>query len=346
MKKLSRFDIGMIIAFTVVALLGGGAWYYLSGQLATALQKVDDAKRDFDKYSSKQDYLPTTNNVKTLQENIDLLKAQLDPLVQSKLQNKDSKLAEVKQEEALAWKRDMDAEVARLTAAAKSHGVTIPPEFHFGFSRYLKADPDASKTIGLTKQMIAIGQISDICINSPVKAIYAIKRTYDEGGGEKESGGGQGKVTEALGGHVVEAEGGVYTAYPLEFEIEATTDSLRRVLNDLLKSPYVFVVRSIVIQNSKLTSPQIGDLDKMVGTPGPSVVDSSPGEVAASKSTQGPQYLFGGETLHIKMRIDMIEWNGVGAADAADESKQKNGGGKNSGGKGGKNAKASAEDAQ
>ncbi len=36
MKKFSRFDLAVIIAFVVIALLGGGAWYYLSGQLDAA----------------------------------------------------------------------------------------------------------------------------------------------------------------------------------------------------------------------------------------------------------------------------------------------------------------------
>ena len=36
MKNLSRFDLGVIIAFVVISLLGAGAWYYLSGQLDNA----------------------------------------------------------------------------------------------------------------------------------------------------------------------------------------------------------------------------------------------------------------------------------------------------------------------
>ena len=35
-----------------------------------------------------------------------------------------------------------------------------------------------------------------------------------------------------------------------------------------------------------------------------------------AKTDKGPQFLFGNETLQIKIRIDMIEWHGV-AADTA-----------------------------
>jgi len=72
------------------------------------------------------------------------------------------------------------------------------------------------------------------------------------------------------------------------------------------------------VQNSKLTSPQLNDLDQMAGpSNSSSVSESTPGAVASAKSSIGPQYLFGGEILHIKLRIDMIEWKGAAAADAA-----------------------------
>ena len=35
----------------------------------------------------------------------------------------------------------------------------------------------------------------------------------------------------------------------------------------------------------------------------------APGEVAATTSTKGPQFLFGDATLKVKARIDMIEWD-------------------------------------
>jgi hypothetical protein len=83
------------------------------------------------------------------------------------------------------------------------------------------------------------------------------------------------------------------------------------VIDGLLKSPYVFIVRSVVVQNDKTTSPQVADLDKMAGTNGPGVSDSSPGSVGTTKTDAAPQWLFGKELLHIKIRVDLIEWNGL-----------------------------------
>jgi hypothetical protein len=303
-KNISRFDLGMIIAFVVVGLLGGGAWWYLSGELATVQDDVNTAKQTFDQYSTKQVYLPTQPNQKILQDNIDMLKAQLDPLVQTRLMPPNGKLATIEKEDALPWKHDLDAEVLRLTTDAKTHGVGIPEKFYFGFSRYLGQNPAEDTTIVLSKQLIAIDQIADIFINAPVKSIRFIHRTYEEESSPVTS-------EDSLPGHAVNAEGGVYTAYPFEIEFEATTDSFRKVINDLMQAPYVFVVRSLTIQNSRLTSPQLTDLEALAGGPGPSVLGSSPGEVAETKSTLGPQFLFGAEVLHIRMRIDMIEWKGT-----------------------------------
>ena len=71
MNKLSRFDLGMIIAFVVVALLGGAGWYWLSGQLQTAQSDAATAAGEFDTYTKKEVYLPTKKNIKTLQADID-----------------------------------------------------------------------------------------------------------------------------------------------------------------------------------------------------------------------------------------------------------------------------------
>jgi hypothetical protein len=313
MKKLSGFDLAMIIAFSVVALLGGGAWWYLSGQLDAAKQSMGEAASNFEKYSSKEVYLPTDSNEKILQSNIDLMKGRLDPLVHDKLQSPDNKIFSVAKQDPVAWKHDLDDRVSRLNAAAKLHGVAVPPNFYYGFSRYLNTNPGDEKTMGLTKQLLGIEQIADILINASVKGIQTVRRTYNEDESSGNAGGAK-SDKDYLAGHSINADGGIYVTYPFEVEFEATTDSLRKVVNDLVQSPYVFVIRNITIQNSRLTSPQIADLDKMAGDQSqqPAPDASSPGAAAdAAKAGRGPQFLFGGETLHVKVRTDMIEWKGI-----------------------------------
>ena len=328
MKKLSGFDLAMIIAFVVIGLLGGGAWWYLSGQLTTAQADVSAAASDFEKYSSKEVYLPTSTNEKTLQSDIDLVKGVLDPLIQSKLQSTNNKILSVTKEDTVAWKHDLDDRVTRLNAAAKLHGVTVPPNFYYSFSRYLNTNPGDEKTVVLTKQLLGIEEIANILINAPVKGIQTVRRTYEEDESSGNTNGTNASRTDkdGLGGHAMSTGDGTYTDYPFEIEFEATSDTLRKVVNDLLQSPYVFVIRIVTIQNSRLTSPQISDLDRLAGpSNSASVADSSPGAVAANaKSVQGPQFLFGGETLHVKLRISMIEWKGVAAETAPASGKTRN----------------------
>jgi len=320
MKKLSTFDLIMIIIFVVVGLLGGGVWWYLSGLLQTAQQDDSAAQQDFDRYSSKEIYLPTASNLKVLQANIELLKAQLDPLVSSKLQPEKSALLSIANEDTVAWKHDLDAETLSLNASAKQHLVAVPNNFYYGFSRYLSTAPGEEKTAVLSKQLLAIKEIATILINAPVKSIQTMRRTYEEDAtSATATPGGRSADNNVLAGSAVNAAGGVYTAYPFEVEFEATTSNLRKVMNDLTQSSDIFVVRSMTILNSQTKSPQISDLDKMAPPPAPTeaVGDSSPGAAAeANTSVKGPQFLFGNEILHIKMRIDLIEWKGTSSETA------------------------------
>lgn len=319
MKKISTFDLVMIIVFVVIGLLGGGAWWYLSGQLDAAKKDVSDADGSFKKYSSNEVYLPTESNIKILKADTDLMKGLIDPLIKAKLLSSENKVFAVAKQDPVAWKSDLDERVNRMNNLAKLHNVMVQPKFYYSFSRYLNTNPSEDKTVILTKQLLGIEQIVDILINAPVIGIQAVRRTYDEdeSAGNNSSAGRMGDK-DVLPGRVIEVNGGVYADYPFEVQISATTVGLRKVLNDLVKSPYVFVVRDVTIKNSKTVSPQLNDLDKIMmnlqQAESMGVSEASPGAAAAPKPPSPPQYLFGGETLDIKLRIDMIEWKGLAAA--------------------------------
>ena len=116
---------------------GGAAWWYLSGQLQDAQAEVTAAAGKFDTYSKQEVYLPTHGNVKTLQNDIAVMTAQLDPIVQAKLQSPGNKLSSIDRIDTVTWKRNLDDEVRQLNSAAKLHGLVVPKNFYYGFSRYL-----------------------------------------------------------------------------------------------------------------------------------------------------------------------------------------------------------------
>lgn len=323
MKKPSGFDLGIIIAFVVVALLGGGAWWYLSGQLQAAQDNVKSIHDAFNSYSVSKgtgtdSIVVSPSNGKVLQGNIDLLTAKLKPLVDSKLMPKGNKLSSIDKEDPVAWKHDLDDDVHQLTAAAKLHGISLPPNFYFGFNHYLSQSPNDEQTLVLSKQLLAIDQITRILLGGPVKGITNIRRTNEEEPHSATSGSSNFPETaesDHLSGYALVAPGNTYVDYPFEFDFETTSENLRKIMDDLVKSPYILVVRTLTIENSEPTSPQLSALDQIAGSsaPPPSVVSTSPGEVANTPtppSTKGPQYLFGHSTLKIKARIDLIEYTG------------------------------------
>jgi hypothetical protein len=340
MKNISKFDLGIIIAFVVVALLGGGAWYYLSTQLSTEQDAVRSVNADFTKDSTSEGVLVTQANKDALTANIDLLKSQLTPLIESKLQPKDSKLLSISQEDPVAWKHDLDSMVSRLTATAQGQHVDLPPKFYFGFSRYLNQNPGDEQTVVLGKQLIAVELLSNILIGARVDKILSLKRTYEEDASSRGDS-SPSSDRDALAASSVEAAGGAYTAYPFEVDFDAKPEVLRQVVDQLVQSPsYIFVLRNLAIHNSQPKSPQVSDLAQMAGPapdnsstppgsgppanflngapppPGGSPPGAAPTGAPAGDSVKGPQYLFGAATLHVTARIDFVDWK-LGAADLA-----------------------------
>ncbi len=155
----------------------------------------------------------------------------------------------------MAWKHDLDDEVHRLNAAAKVHNVTVPSNYYFGFSRYLNQSPGDEQTAVLSKQLMGIEQISTILINASVKNISVIRRSYEEDPHSAGGGGGSATDTDRFNGLAVTAPASAYIAYPFEFDFETTSENLRPIINGLIQSPYLFVVRSITVQSSELVRP-------------------------------------------------------------------------------------------
>lgn len=313
MKKisLSKFDLGFIIAFVVVAIIGGVLYWYLSGQLYDAQLRAGDAKSKFDKYAKDTKYKVSVNpgNVKALQENIDLIKQQIDP-VMPKLSPKESKLKTVQKQDPVAWKHELDDNVHRLTAAAKGKGVSLPPNFYFGFVRYLSQSPSDEQTTVLSKQLLAIDQIASILIKAPVKSITLISRSYEEDSKPAPGANISGAEKDKMLAFSFAGPDNAYISYPFEIEFVTSAENLRPIVNDFLQSPYIFIVRSVTVTNSEPISPRMDGLDALAGVmPGGGGGGGGDTPQIASQM-KGPQYLFGDSTITVRMRVDLIEWKG------------------------------------
>src|ERR1700761_7442175 len=180
--QLSKFDIGMLIAFAVVGILGGTAWWFLSGQLQAAQAQCAQVAGDYNTYATAKGWgiIVSQANAKALQANSDLLQAQLDPVMSANLLAKGNDLATVQPMDPVGWKKELDDDVKTLTNEARGHAITLPEHFYFGFSRYLTESPGDAATAVLTKQRYAIKAITEILIGAQIKSIAKVRRSYEE----------------------------------------------------------------------------------------------------------------------------------------------------------------------
>lgn len=299
--KLSKFEIGMIVAFVVVTGAGIGGYVYTSGLVETAKADLTTANGELQKLV-KQRYLPSDANIKMLEGNVAALKAALKPIQEQILKSPENKLGQMQPQNPVTWKNsDLDQTVQRLTALAKGHRVALPTDYYFGFSRYQKSNPSEQATLTLGKQLYGVEQLATKLFESgdggSVIALRSIRRTFDEDPAAAQGGGADGG--ESLRGTSQLGAGKLYRVYPFEVEFVGTTNGLRTYLNSLFKTPALFVVRSLQITNSKIESPKVGDLGK------------------GTNEKAGRDFVFGGEQLTVLVRVDMIEWLGTQGAEAA-----------------------------
>lgn len=305
--KLSKFDIGMIVAFVVVTGAGVGGYFYTNGLVDAAKTDLGAATGELQKLV-KQRYLPSDANIKTLDNNIKELRSALQPIEEKVLKSPQSKLGQIAAKNPVTWKNsDLDQTVQRLQALAKSKRVTIPDDGYFGFSRYKSGNPSEAATLVLGKQLYAIELLATQLFNSnaggSIIALKAVRRTFDE---EGNAGGGGTEGGDAVRGSIITVPSKLYRVYPFEVEFIGNTVGLRNFVNSLNQAPVLFIIRSVQVTNSKLEAPKIADLGK-----------GAPTDARAGSAKLGRDFVFGSEQLQVKMRVDMIEWLGTPAPEPA-----------------------------
>jgi hypothetical protein len=288
---LSKFDIGMIAAAVTVTLLGVGGYLFLGGQLDTARSEAEAENQNLRQVLEKS-YLPSESNIKTLTENNQFLSQALSTADQQ-LKSKGNQLATVEEKDPVLFQQALGERVAAMTRQAKAKAVTLPKDFYFGFSKFTKETPSRAATVVLGKQLLVVEHLADRAMVSGVKSIEEVQRTFDEGGGTADVRGGSG---EELRGKVYDT--GLYRVYPFRITVVGYTTAIRRFLNGLQESPYVFVVRAVDVFNLK---------------PVPSKMDELKAQTTASdgKVSTVPRFVFGDEQARVAVWVDLIEWVGV-----------------------------------
>ncbi len=191
--------------------------------------------------------------------------------------------------------------------AAKNSIQIDPAAANFGFAIYQNNNPTQKATRILGRQFTGIKAVASILFDARISRLQAVRRTFDENGpGTPPAGGG----SEALRSKIATLGDGLYTVYPLEFEFTGSEDSLQTALGNLAASPYVLIPRFLVVTSKRTAPVRIDDLAR-----------SLQGGAEGQKK-QTFLVAMGDEEIHVRIRIDLVEWTGETTAKAPKEKGQ------------------------
>ncbi len=304
--KLTRIQWIAIAGMAAIGLLGGGGLFYLSQQLGQAQDALQSKVGDLQKLTGAR-YFPSQANIDALEKNNQALSQALDVLNQ-KLLAPGNVLAQVAEKNPVVFKQELSEKIHSLTDLAAKDAVRIDPAAsYFGFTTYQNNNPSDRATRILGKQLIGISEVASALFGAKVSSLDALRRTFDENGAAPTLSSGGGAGTEALHAKISTPENGLYTAYPLEVEFTGSEESLRNFLANLSNSTYVLVPRALYISSKRTAPPRIDDLVNEIQA------------IAAGKKPPTFVVAMGNEDLHVRARIDLIDWTGqkAAASDAA-----------------------------
>ncbi|SDU10332.1 hypothetical protein SAMN05444156_1972 [Verrucomicrobium sp. GAS474] len=283
-----------------IALLGGAGLFVLSGKLGDAQAALEQQSSEYKGLVGRRTF-PNEQNIATLKANNEAVK-QAVAVAEKRLRGDDSELAKITEQDPIAFKEVIAAQVEKIRQAAAKGGVKIEPAANeFAFAAYKSGKPSgAPATKVLAKQLFAIREISTALIDSHIAAITAVRRTMDEDKPGNPSTLGS-SSPEALHGVITPSDDHLYTVYPVEFEFTGTERSLRDALAALSQNGAIFVPRYLTVSSLRATAPALNQLE----------TDSQ------QTNDKGKRRTFivamGGEMVHVRLRVDLIDWDG-GAA--------------------------------
>jgi hypothetical protein len=209
--------------------------------------------------------------------------------------------------------------IAEMAQQAQTVGVTVPPNYAFGFAKFMTSLPPADATPWLVKQLGAAKEIVNALLLSDIREIKTLARHPIEdvlvsGGSAKLSSMKPGEVPELLPGIPVWTPDAEYAAIPFVVQFMADDAGLRNFLNnitDLERNRGVYVVRSMEVRNLKDKAPKLADLETQAQQEATATATGPDGQpVASSALGIKPILVFGQELVQATVRVDYIEWGG------------------------------------
>ncbi len=288
---LKRHLLVLIFVTVFVAFLGVIIWLERSAS--------DEQDRIEAELAEQQEQLqavqshtpfPSTENIKALHHDREQLQGLFDGLQQ---QLSGDSIPEVQLENEIDFSQRLRVTLQSLSDAASRANVTTPPDFAYGFGRYVAAFPcrtppakpeDCRRVLALLAKQLAVAEkLSLMAISNGVEAITQIHRTEVEPGPPS---------ADALPVPIVHDPKALYDSMPFEMQFVCDTRALQAFLNSLSQSDWFFAVKQL-----KITS------ETVLGTPtAPAPASLAAQPLVASAKSQIRTHLV------VTVRIDLVEF--------------------------------------
>lgn len=316
MKNIPKYTIVCGILFLLIGLGGGAGWYFTGEMVSKERQDVQQLKTQV-LACERSGVFPSPENFQLLQENIKSVKGLLQqtlPRVEKSMelfnevgyQNKKGVHPD-------KWKELFTKKRAGLDELAETNHVIITAkDFHYGFRRYQQIVPDQRGTLPIGYQLEGMEELSKILYSSKIYELQSIKRVQAEDAVIQNDASASMKSADldALPVRVLSGPGDLYEVYPYELEFVSEPSVLKEVINKVVSSPYLFVIRFTKIENEELAAPRVRRIkEKYLQT---TSFDVDSGEAPVKKLFVP---VVGRERVKIRMRVDMIVWGMSGNED-------------------------------
>ncbi|MEM1059513.1 MAG: hypothetical protein AAGK14_09720 [Verrucomicrobiota bacterium] len=321
MKNLSKFQISMIIAFSVVLVLGVAGWWYTGTLRAEAADRMAAANTDKLRLQ-RAEYVPSAGTVAVLEEKIAAIGQTLQPLETQVLDPESDQLARIQTMIPTVWQeRVLRKTVGELRELAASSNIKLPLNegglYFFGFDRYIDGTPQQDAIVLLTKQLLAVQKaFQALAAAGGVRELNTIRRAFVEEGDIQHSNTGAATVLNRGGSNKDNPErlqrnrevldNGLYEVIPLEFDFTGDPNSLRQFLNGLASAELLYVVRSVSTTTTNTQSPRFSELK-----------DQYDGQ---DRKDRIPA--FGRELVKARVRFDLVDWLGGAKESETEETTQ------------------------
>jgi hypothetical protein len=337
------------IGLTVGAIISLGVLGYIYAQVYVNYSKEDEVATQLEGKRGELDSLmrrkpfPHAQNVETVSNTVNILSG-ADPnlSVARWLTNLASINPPLRNVLPSAFNPMLVQQKNKLLAAAKKYNVAVPPEFGFGFGRYVtQGTPPANDTNQintLLTQWSAVETFADILFTNRIASITAIRRApvgaeipRDANAAalmQPATRGGD----EFCGALIRDNPAEIARTLPFELEFTCDTQGLRGILSALESSPRFFIVRSVAVLNSRSTEMMAGGRSEVMGkaaaeaavdpASAPGAADQAPGSPGApgapvprpagARAEAGKLAeavtVFGLEKIQVKLRVDLAEF--------------------------------------